>query len=61
MSRSSDVKKSIYAILGGLMILAAALIRSLADGGSELVLLLVLGLMLLIASADLPESKRSAR
>ncbi len=55
------MKKSIYAVCGSAMILAAALARSFSDGGPELFALLIVGLVLLIGSADLPQQKGRTR
>lgn len=56
-------KKVAYATLGGLMLTVAALTRTFAEGGIELMLLVVVGIVLLVASADLPQQhqKGSAR
>ncbi len=43
------------------MIVIATLVRSLGDGGLELLALVVIGLVLLVASADLPQKQRIAR
>ncbi len=51
-------KKVVYAICGTVMILAAALARSFSDGGPELFALLIVGLVTLIRSADLPQSQK---
>jgi ABC-type nickel/cobalt efflux system permease component RcnA len=48
------VKKAVYAVLGALLILSATALNRFAGGGVDLVLLMVLGLALLIASADVP-------
>ncbi len=55
------MKKSVYAVCGSLMILAAALTRTVSDGGPELIALMVLGVMTLIASADLPQQSTKGR
>ncbi|MDQ3345865.1 MAG: hypothetical protein M3473_06160 [Chloroflexota bacterium] len=52
--KQESAKKIAYALLGTVMIIIAVLVRSLADGGFELAVLLVLGLVLLLASIDLP-------
>lgn len=54
----STVKKITYATLGAVMILAATLARTFAEAGAELAILLIVGLVLLIASADLPSNTR---
>lgn len=56
--KQENTKKIAYALLGTVMIIIAVLVRSLADGGAELVGLLMLGLVLLIASADLPANRK---
>ena len=48
------MKKSIYCMCGTAMIVIATLTRSLSDGGLELLALMIVGLILLVASADLP-------
>lgn len=54
-------KKIAYAVLGTLMIVTAALSRAAWQGGPELFVLLIVGLMMLIASADLPQQKGRIR
>ncbi len=54
-------KKIAYATLGTLMIVTAVLARLVWDGGPELVGLLIVGLMTLIASADLPQQSTKGR
>ncbi len=49
-----DMKKSVYAAGGTLMVIVAVLLKTLAGGGPELALLLIVGLALLLASADMP-------
>ncbi len=48
------MKKTAYAVCGAAMIVIAVLARTFADGGAELLTLLLVGLILLVASADLP-------
>lgn len=48
------MKKSVYAVVGATLIVIATLTRTFADGGPELFALLILGIVMLIASADLP-------
>lgn len=55
----STVKKTAYATLGAAMIVVATLARSFGDGGLELLALLLVGLVLLIASADLPQNRKA--
>jgi hypothetical protein len=55
------VKKPTYAICGSAMIVAAALARSFSDGGPEVAILLIVGLVTLIGSADLPQQKGRAQ
>ena len=55
------MKKSVYALCGAVMIVIATLTRSLSDGGLELLALMIVGLILLIASADLPQNRKVAR
>jgi membrane-bound ClpP family serine protease len=55
------MKKSVYALAGAVMIVVATLTRTVAGGGAELLLLIVVGLALLIASADLPQARRSTQ
>jgi hypothetical protein len=43
------------------MIVTAGLAQSFSDGGPELIALLVVGLMTLVASADLPQQKGRTR
>ncbi len=52
------MKKVAYAVLGSLMVTTAVLVRNLGDGGSELVALLVIGLVVLMGSADLPTNAK---
>lgn len=54
-------KKITYAVLGTVMIFAAVFARLIWEGGPELLILLVVGLMTLIASADLPQQKGRVR
>ncbi len=55
------MKKTAYAVSGAAMIVIATLTRSLSDGGLELLALMIVGLLLLIASADLPQQRKVAR
>ncbi len=48
------MKKSTYAAGGTLMLIVAVLLKTLAGDGPELALLLIVGLALLLASADIP-------
>ena len=54
-------KKIAYATLGTLMIVTAVLARAAWQGGPELIGLLIVGLMTLIASADLPQQSTKGR
>jgi len=47
-----------YAICGSAMILTAALTRAFTDAGPELLGLVVIGILLLIGSADLPANTK---
>ncbi len=55
------MKKSIYAILGAALLVTATLTRTFVDAGLELLVLVVVGLVLLIASADIPQNRKAAR
>ncbi len=55
------MKKSIYAVCGAAMITIATLTRTFADGGAELLALMIVGLVLMVASADLPQQRKVAR
>lgn len=55
------MKKTAYTVSGAVMIVVATLARSFGDGGLELLALLIVGLVLLIASADLPQTRKVAR
>jgi hypothetical protein len=48
------MKKALYAALGAALIVVATLLNRIDGGGADLLLLLVLGLALLLASADAP-------
>jgi hypothetical protein len=48
------MKKSTYALCGSTMLIVAVGFRIYTDAGSELALLLIVGLTLLLASADMP-------
>ena len=52
------MKKITYCIAGAVFVLAATLLGRLDGGGLDLALLVVLVLMLLVASADLPAKAR---
>lgn len=52
------MKKSVYAVCGSLMIVAAVCARVTWEGGPQLVGLLMVGVVTLIASADLPVSQK---
>ncbi len=51
------MKKSVYAICGAVMITIAVVLRTLAGGGGEILILLGVGLMFIGASAETPRSK----
>ncbi len=55
------MKKVTYAVLGALMLIVATLSRTLTDAGPELLGLVVIGIVLLIGSADLPQQKGRTR
>ncbi len=55
------MKKTAYALCGTAMITIATLTRSLGDGGLELLALMIVGLVLMVASADLPQQRKGAR
>ncbi len=55
------MKKTTYAICGTVMILAAVFARVAWEGGPEFVGLLIVGLVTLIGSADLPQQKGRVR
>lgn len=46
------MRRTTYAACGTLMLITAVMLRTLADGGAELVLLALVGLVTLVASAD---------
>ncbi len=54
-------KKIAYCICGSAMIVAAALTRTFAAGGPEVAILLIVGLVTLVGSADLPQQKGRTR
>ncbi len=54
-------KKITYALLGSLMVIIATLTRTFTDAGPELLGLVVIGIVLLIGSADLPQQKGRAQ
>jgi hypothetical protein len=51
------VKKSVYCLSGTLLIIVAAVLRSIAGGGGESFALALLGLLMIIASADVPPKR----
>jgi len=53
------MKKSIYAVLGVTLVIVATVLRTMAGGSLDLMLLVGLGLALIVASADVPT--RAAR
>ncbi len=53
------MKKTTYAVLGVTLVIVATVIRTLAGGSLDLMLLVGLGLALIVASADVPT--RAAR
>jgi len=55
------MKKITYAICGATLVIVATVLRTIAGGGLDLALLVALGLVLLIASADIPQNRRVAR
>ncbi len=55
------MKKAIYAVLGVALVIVASVLRTLAGGGIDLVLLVGLGLALIVASADVPTKGRVLR
>lgn len=54
------MKKTSYAVCGSLMITTAVLIRSLGNGGLEVAALLLIGILLLVGSVDLPVTTKGA-
>ncbi len=55
------MKKITYAVLGSLLVTTAVLLRTLGDGGSELVALMLIGLVLLVGSVDLPANSQRGK
>ncbi len=55
------MKKTAYCLCGAAMIVTATLTRSLSDGGLELLALMIVGLILLTASAYLPQQRKVVR
>ncbi len=53
------MKKVAYVMCGTVLVIVATVLRILAGGGLDLVLLVGLGLVLIVASADVPS--RAAR
>ena len=51
------MRRAVYATCGTAMLITAVILRTLADGGIELVLLALLGLLLVAGSADHPERR----
>lgn len=52
------MKKSTYAVCGSLMLIVASLTRTFGDAGPELLMLVIVGLVTLIGSADLPQQQK---
>lgn len=52
------MKKTVYALCGATMITTAVVLRVLSGGGGELLVLIALGVLLLLASADTPTRTR---
>lgn len=52
------MKKTVYAVLGAVLIVVATLVNRVDGGGVDLMLMIAIGVTLLLASADLPTKSR---